>query len=282
MSSTGKPACLIAIAGEITGSLFDLGQDKITIGRGTSCQISLNFNGISRNHCEIIKRDKDFFITDLNSSNGTSINGQKITNPIKLKKEDNIQIGTFILKFVPEGDPERETYEKLQQDANTDGLTGAYNKTYCMKALDLEMKKSLVSGYPLSLVILDLDHFKKLNDTYGHDAGDFVLKNVSKLIQDKIKSIEGTIFARYGGEEFVLLCPNTAIKNAFEISETIRGDIEKTPFKYDGHDIKITVSIGIADYRQGVKTSKDLFKRADEAVYQSKNSGRNQVNFYRQ
>jgi diguanylate cyclase (GGDEF)-like protein len=191
-----------------------------------------------------------------------------------------IKIGSMALKFLPKGDTERLTYDKLQEDANTDGLTKCYNKMYFNNKLDLEVKKSKVTGNPLSLVIFDLDHFKHLNDNYGHDAGDYVLAEKADLLRDNgIR--KGDTFARYGGEEFVVLLPNTNLKQAFEIAERLRKLVETHEFIYDGKKLPVTASIGVADYRQGVNTGTDLFKRADSAVYKSKDAGRNQVNFYK-
>src|SRR5690606_23453855 len=118
------------------------------------------------------------------------------------KQGDTIKVGTVALKYIPKGDPERLTYDKLHLEANTDGLTQCFNKTFFNRCLDLEVKKSRLTGKPLTLVIFDLDFFKKLNDNYGHDAGDYVLKDMSNIIRaNGIR--EGDIFARYGGEEFV-------------------------------------------------------------------------------
>jgi diguanylate cyclase (GGDEF)-like protein len=142
------------------------------------------------------------------------------------------------------------------------------------------VNKSKVTGDPLSLIIFDLDHFKKLNDNYGHDAGDYVLKEMAQVIRSNgIR--EQDVFARYGGEEFVILLPKTNLKQSFEIAERLRKLIESKEFIYDGKRLPVTASIGVADYRQGVVTGTDLFKRADEAVYKAKEGGRNQVQFYR-
>ena len=216
----------------------------------------------------------------MGSSNGTFVNNQKIEGSPELIKGDHIKIGSVALKFLPKGDTERLTYDKLQEDANTDGLTKCYNKMYFNKKLDLEVKKSKVTGQPLSLIIFDLDHFKHLNDNYGHDAGDYVLAEKANILRDNgIR--KGDTFARYGGEEFVVLLPNTNLKQAFEIAERLRKLVFEHEFIYDGKRLPVAASIGVADYRQGVNTGTDLFKRADSAVFKSKDGGRNQVSFYK-
>ncbi|MES2527546.1 MAG: GGDEF domain-containing protein [Bdellovibrionota bacterium] len=275
-----KPACLLVVGGELNGSIFNLPVGETVVGRNPDCSIPLDFHGISRRHFTISVDDSDATLTDLASANGTYLNNNKVTAPLILKRGDMIKIGSVAMKFLPKGDPERLTYDKLLEEAHTDGLTKCYNKTYFNNALELEVKKSKVTGKPLTLIIFDLDHFKKLNDGYGHDAGDYVLKEKSHIIRDHgIR--QGDVFARYGGEEFCILLPNTNLKQGFEIAERLRSMIQKHEFMYDGKRLPVTASVGIADYRQGVNTGTDLFKRADKAVYMSKEGGRNQVNFFK-
>lgn len=276
-----KPAALLVVGGDLNGTIFDLKDDEVTIGRNPDNIIPLEFNGISRYHLKVkTSSENTHTIIDAGSRNGTFINNQKIENESPLKKGDMIKLGNIALKYLPKGDPERLTYDKLQHEANTDGHTGCYNKAYFNGALELEVKKSKITGLPLSLIIFDLDHFKNLNDNYGHDAGDFVLKDIADLIRaGGVRDQD--IFARYGGEEFVILLPRTNLKHSFEIAERIRKLVETHQFIYEEKRLPVTMSVGLADYRQGVTTGTDLFKRADEAVYKSKQGGRNQVNFYR-
>jgi two-component system cell cycle response regulator len=280
MEAEGKPACFLVVGGELNGTIFDLLEGDTTVGRNPDCTIPLEFKGISRVHFNVHVEGSEAYVEDCGSSNGTYVNNAKIEQKHQLSKGDMIKIGSIALKFLPSGDTERLTYDKLHQEANTDGLTKCYNKTYFNNKLDLEVKKSKITGKPLSLVIFDLDKFKNLNDTYGHDAGDFVLKELADLLRNSGMR-QNDVFARYGGEEFVVLLPTTNLKQAFEIAERMRKLVEKHEFVYDGQRLPVTASIGVADYRKGVNTGTDLFKRADTAVYQSKDGGRNQVNFYK-
>ena len=276
-----KPAALLVVGGDLNGTIFDLTEGEVSAGRNPDNTIPLEFNGISRYHFKIVSSDGNTHkVQDAGSRNGTFVNNKKIEGEVQLNKGDMIKLGSIALKYLPKGDPERLTYDKLQHEANTDKHTGCFNKGYFNNALDLEVKKSKVTGAPLSLIVFDLDHFKKLNDGYGHDAGDFVLKEMAQLIR-KHGVRDQDIFARYGGEEFVILLPKTNLKQAFEIAERLRKLVEAHEFMYDDKRLPVTASIGVADYRQGVATGTDLFKRADEAVYKSKQGGRNQVNFYR-
>jgi two-component system cell cycle response regulator len=275
-----KPACLLVVGGELNGSIYDLLPGETVAGRNPDCPIALDFQGISRRHFMVEVDEHGAKVHDLGSSNGTYLNNEKIEGNRPLSRGDVIKVGAVALKYLPKGDPERLTYDKLHEDANTDGLTKCYNKKYFNDALENEVKKSKVTGKPLTLIIFDLDHFKKLNDNFGHDAGDYVLKEKSRVIREGgIR--QGDVFARYGGEEFCILLPNTNLKQGFEIAERLRKLIEKHEFIYDGKRLPVTTSIGVADYRQGVSTGTDLFKRADASVYKSKEGGRNQVNFYK-
>lgn len=278
--AASKPACFLVVGGELNGAIFDLKDGENIVGRNPDCAIPLEFHGISRQHFKAKMAGGSCFVEDLGSSNGTWVNNDKIKGAVELKKGDIVKLGSIALKYLPQGDTERLTYDKLQEEANTDGLTRCFNKTYFNKRLDLEVKKAKLTGNALSLIIFDLDHFKNLNDNYGHDAGDFVLKEMAQLLRDNgIR--KNDVFARYGGEEFVVLLPSTNLKQAFEIAERLRKLVEQHAFVYDEKRLPVSASIGVADYRQGINTGTDLFKRADSAVYKSKEGGRNQVNFFK-
>ncbi|MBT3583496.1 MAG: GGDEF domain-containing protein [Halobacteriovoraceae bacterium] len=275
-----KPAALLVVGGDLNGTIFDLNLSETTVGRNADNVIPLEFNGISRYHFKVCIKGEGHIVVDTGSRNGTFLNNKKLEGELNLRKGDMIKLGSMALKYLPKGDPERLTYDKLQLEANTDGHTQCYNKTYFNNAINLEVKKSKVTGEPLSLILFDLDHFKNLNDNYGHDAGDYVLKEMSGVIrQNGVRDLD--IFARYGGEEFVILLPKTNLKQGFEIAERLRKLIEEHQFLYEEKVLPVTASIGVADYRAGVTTGTELFKRSDEAVYKSKQNGRNQVNFFR-
>lgn len=275
-----KPAALLVVGGDLNGTLFDLVEQITGVGRNADNSIALEFNGVSRYHFKLLAQGESHVLEDCGSKNGTYLNNKKVEANTVLSKGDIIKIGSIALKYLPKGDPERLTYDKLNLEANTDKHTGCFNKGYFNNKITLEVNKSKVTGDPLSLIIFDLDHFKKLNDNFGHDAGDYVLKEMAAVIRSNgIR--EQDVFARYGGEEFVILLPKTNLKQSFEIAERLRKLIENKEFMYDGKRLPVTASIGVADYRQGVNSGTDLFKRADEAVYKSKEGGRNQVQFYR-
>tara|TARA_B100000925_G_scaffold251162_1_gene202729 strand:- start:888 stop:1796 length:909 start_codon:yes stop_codon:yes gene_type:complete len=281
LQAVNKPAALLVVGGELNGTLYDLKNIENTLGRNADNTIPLELQGVSRYHFKVSFNDSSqAFVEDMGSKNGTFLNNSKIEERSPLSKGDIIKIGSVALKFIPAGDPERNAYDQLSLEANTDKHTGCFNKAYFNNSLDQEMKKAKLNGSPLSLIIFDLDHFKKLNDNYGHDAGDYVLKEMADLVKNNGVR-EQDIFARYGGEEFVILLPKTNLKYSFEIAERLRKLIEAHSFTYESQKLPVTASIGVADYRQGVHSGVDLFKRADSAVYKSKENGRNQVQFYR-
>jgi diguanylate cyclase (GGDEF)-like protein len=164
----------------------------------------------------------------------------------------------------------------LASAAHTDPLTKIYNKGYLMEALEAEFKRAKALHTDFSVIYFDLDHFKKVNDTYGHDAGDYVLKEFTKVVRGNYVRAKD-VFARYGGEEFVLLLGNTAAKPAAETAERIRATIQQHPFIYEGQRIPVTTSLGIAELKADVESAQTLLRTADKALYEAKHTGRNKI-----
>ncbi len=270
--------CFIIIRGKPQGQRFSLSAKETIIGRDPSAEICLSDSGVSRNHARVYKTGEEVMIEDLESSNGTVINGKKITpkTPIKLAKEDMIRMGNWILKFLPAGELEILVYGNLGDAAHTDPLTGIYNKRYLVEALEAEFKRAKTLHNDFSLVFIDIDHFKKVNDTYGHSAGDYVLKEFAALIKGQYLRPRD-VFSRYGGEEFILLLTNTNASKGEEIAESIRSAIERYPFEFEGTKLSITASLGVSEVTSIMESHQTLLKTADQALYQSKNNGRNKV-----
>lgn len=165
----------------------------------------------------------------------------------------------------------------LERNSKHDELTGIYNRRMFNEVLDNEWRRAIRFQLPLSLLIFDIDHFKKINDEYGHPAGDEVLKITAKKIE-KVARRVGDIAARYGGEEFVLLLPHASKMGSFKIGEEIRREVSKTDFVYENQTIKVTISAGLASMVPDNETSPDvLVRRADDALYLAKRTGRNRV-----
>jgi two-component system, cell cycle response regulator len=273
-----QAACLIMIRGTPQGHRFFITQDEMIIGRDPDLDLSVTDQSISRRHAKFNKQGVQITLTDLGSANGTFVNNKKI-NPHEatfLAKEDMIKLGNSILKYLPAGEIEILFFGNLGSAAHTDALTRIYNKGYLLEALDAEFKRAKALHTGLSILFFDLDHFKNVNDTYGHDCGDFILKELTRLIKNSFVRPKD-IFARYGGEEFVLLLGNTSLEIAHSTAEQMREAIETNSFIYEGKRIPVTASLGVAHLTNEIESPQELIKTADKALYYAKNHGRNQV-----
>lgn len=168
------------------------------------------------------------------------------------------------------------TYDRLQRLAALDPLTGVYNRRFGMARLSEEFSRAVRTSGPLGVMMLDIDHFKKVNDTYGHLAGDRVLIQLAKTARAALR--EGDILMRYGGEEFLVLLPAASKENSRAVGEKLRRMVEDSSVADGDQVIRVTISIGVTSYPElEVTGEQDLVKRADEALYQAKESGRNKV-----
>jgi len=168
--------------------------------------------------------------------------------------------------------------EKLEDKANHDPLTGLFNKGYMEEQLTYHFELARRSRNSMAVMFLDIDHFKKVNDTYGHQRGDEVLKRIAHILKDKSRAIN--VVGRFGGEEFMIIGPISDYKSALYLGERIRTAVEKEVFSHENTDFNITISIGISVWNSSIASEKDLVKFADEALYTAKRNGRNQVRMY--
>jgi len=274
-----RKACLIIIAGNNVGMIYSLDQNELIIGRGEETEIRVLHEAVSRKHARVFRQsnqNQTFWIQDLGSTNGTFCNGERVTEKI-LNDGDKIMIGTTtILKFSFQDSLEKKFQEHIFESAVRDGLTKCFNKKYFEEHLDTEFRFAARHGYQLSLLMFDIDHFKKINDTHGHPAGDYMLKTMSRLIAEMIRNED--IFARYGGEEFVVIIRETDKQAAFLMAEHLRVAVENYRFEFGGVVIPLTISLGIATYKDGEPSSTQaLLEKADFYLYRAKQSGRNRV-----
>jgi two-component system cell cycle response regulator len=274
-----QPACLILIRGTPQGHRYFITQDQMIIGRDPTADISIADQSISRKHAKITQEGAVVTIEDMGSGNGTAINGKKLEpgTVTKLAKEDLIKLGNSIVKYLPAGEIEIIFYGNLNQAANTDPLTRCFNKGYFLEAIEAEVKRAKALSIPISLLFFDLDHFKKVNDTYGHEGGDYVLKEFTNLIRGMGVITNKDIFARYGGEEFCLLMPGKTAAEAAKTAENIRAKIQTHAFLYEAKRVAVTSSVGVAELKTGMDSPADLIKAADKMLYESKEGGRNRV-----
>lgn len=273
-----RSACLVVLSGSDIGRMHRVGPLTL-LGRSRKCQILLEEDGVSREHAQL-RRDRNgqFVIEDLGSTNGTLLNGRTLVRPTPVADGDKIQIGgAVILKFSLHDALDEDFQQRLYESAVRDHLTGAFNKRYLTERLDQEFAAAERRNRPLSLVVLDLDHFKTVNDTYGHDVGDQVLRQVAETIQGGLRREE--VFARYGGEEFVLLMRDTSLADAMRGAERIRALVQRDPIALeDGGVVPITASVGVAS-TDGAwhHSAMRLFIRADRNLFKAKQAGRNIV-----
>jgi two-component system cell cycle response regulator len=270
---------LLVLSGPQVGELHRLAPDALTvIGRGDA-DLRVEDDGVSRRHCSIQPRGKGAVLVDLGSANGTFVEGERVRERV-LSSEDRFQIGTTTtLKFSIADELEAGVQRKLVEAALREPLTGLYNRRHFQERFAAEVAVAHRHGRPLSLLMVDVDHFKRVNDRYGHLAGDEVLKSVARALAQGIR-IED-ILARFGGEEFVVLAREAAAAEAMALAERLRQLVEVAQTRWEsGHDvpvgISVTVSVGVAQLG-GEQTERDLFERADNAVYKAKKGGRNRV-----
>lgn len=250
-----------------------LGNEAMRVGRERGNQIVLPSDSVSRRHCRIDKKKSSWFIKDLGSTNGTYVNDELIEE-YQLRRGDQIKIGDTIFKYLSGQDVEAQYHETIYRMTIMDGLTNVHNKRYLLETLERELPRAIRHQRPLSLCMFDLDHFKQVNDTYGHIAGDFVLKEVAGVVRSRLRPDD--VIARYGGEEFAVLLPETDLKGAHAIAEELRKLIAEKVFEFEGERIPVTISIGCTQLR-GEDDAIKLVKAADVKLYEAKRGGRNRV-----
>ena len=271
-------ACLIVVRGQQQGKRFQLSGAAMSLGRDAASDIVIDDPKVSRRQATIENNGNSVRLIDGGSTNGTSINDQKLRGGEMawLCKDDLIKVGDTVLKFLPYGELDARFIDALETRAHVDALTQTFNKGYILEALEAEFRKAEALGTELSLMMLDLDHFKQINDRFGHDAGDHVLIEVSQLLKSAVVSQRGRL-GRFGGEEFLLLLPGLPATDALRLAEGIRHALEQYPMIYDNQAIPLTASVGVAAKTAGCVSARELFKRTDRAMYQAKGAGRNKV-----
>jgi len=263
---------LIYPPGPDMGRKYELNDSSVNVGRDITNAIVVNSDSVSRQHAKLTIESGKRMITDLQSTNGTYINGMPILSHF-LRNGDQVKIGDTIFKYLVGSDVETAYHEEIYQMTIKDGLTNIFNKRYFIEALEREMSRAQRHDRKLSILMFDIDFFKKVNDTYGHLAGDYVLQEIATIISDRARHEE--IFARYGGEEFVVLLPESPIDGALSLAEQLRELIETHQFTFEDEDISVTISIGIATIDSEISTASALVKKADDCLYQAKSEGRN-------
>jgi diguanylate cyclase (GGDEF)-like protein len=275
-----KPV-LIVLMGSNVGETFPLGSGEVILGRAPTSTIRFNDDGVSRRHARFVSLPTgEWMVEDLGSANGTLHNGDRVAGSRALKDGDKIQLGpSTLLKFTFHDELEANFQRQMYDAALRDGLTKAFNKKYFLTRLDTELAYARRHKANLSLVIYDVDHFKRINDTYGHLAGDSVLVGLAQITSRTIRVED--VFARYGGEEFAIICRGVSCEQACVLAERLRSMIEANPFEAEKKRIPVTVSLGVSGMPEfAAESSLQLVAAADEALYSAKRGGRNRVMRY--
>jgi len=278
---TGKvagEACLVHIypTGASMGCRYSLGDGGIFLGRGDDNGIRINDTSVSRRHARIFSTPDGYFLNDLQSTNGSFVNDIPAHGPTPLADGNHVRVGNCIYKFLTGGNIELDYHEEIYRLTIIDALTEIHNRRYLVDFLDRELARSIRHERPLSVIMIDIDRFKMVNDTHGHLCGDFVLRELSQRVRDHVRRED--LFARSGGEEFCMILVETGLPAALDVAERVRDIVASKPFTFEALSLPLTVSLGVAaTLGETGLTSNEILRRADDKLYQAKNAGRNCV-----
>ncbi len=279
-SEHGQSAFLIMISAKSAagiGRMHKLEKSEVVLGRSSECQFQVDDDGISRRHAKVcIAPDGKFQVIDLGSTNGTYLNGTRVDAAV-LKDGDKIQIGSnTVVKFSLQDQLDEQYQRSIYESATRDGLTRIFNKKYFLDTLRKEFAYCLRHRVPLSVLMFDVDHFKKINDNHGHQAGDYVLARIAQRINETIRTED--VFSRYGGEEFAIMLRESTEEQGYICAERCRRAIDGADFVFGSTPMRVTISLGIASLLDSDYTNpEDLIAAADRYLYRAKKAGRNRV-----
>jgi len=259
------------------GRCIKLDRLPLRLGRDPDNELVLADDGVSRRHARIEEREGRMLLMDVGSTNGTLLNDAELSGIAVLHTGDRIQVGSTIFKYLSASDLEAALHEQIFSNATTDALTGLRSKRHLTDELGREFSRARRYNRPFSMLMIDIDHFKAVNDQYGHQVGDVTLRAVAGNIMSCLHS--DALAARYGGEEFVVVLLETKLEEAVVVAERIRQAISELIVSYREASLQVTVSIGCAEYGHGDDNEIRLFERADQRMYAAKQAGRNAVKY---
>lgn len=280
MAPSGAPrdrAMLFAVAGPQQGSVFPIRAASVIFGRDSGTDYNLKDHAVSGRHARITVDPSGTHVEDLASRNGTFVNGERIDGRRALADGDHLRLGDTLLKFSMLDALEEQALTRLFDLAVRDPLTNAYNRRHLEDQLRSELAYAQRERTPLSLLLVDIDHFKSVNDTWGHRMGDVVLQVIALCIQRLLRPYD--LLCRVGGEEFVVVARSMSLRNAEILAERLRRRVETLPLEAAGNRISVTVSIGVVavDPADGCPDEDSLLQTVDQALYGAKRAGRNRV-----
>jgi diguanylate cyclase (GGDEF)-like protein len=267
-------ACLIVISGGDIGHQHIINIHQTLIGRSINADIQINDDSASRDHALIIKDRKGYRIFDNSSKNGCFINDRKIDD-CYLQDGDLLRIGKTIFKFLSSNNIEQAYHEELFRLAKIDGLTEIYNQRHFADSMENEFERAQRYKRELSLLMIDIDHFKSVNDRFGHRTGDHILKELARIFVSRSRRVD--YVCRYGGEEFAIILPEIDIMGAFKFAIALKEAVAAHTFRCEKTETTITISIGVSDIMEGIQSTDDLIETADRRLYLAKERGRDRV-----
>ncbi|MBN1653651.1 MAG: GGDEF domain-containing protein [Deltaproteobacteria bacterium] len=275
--TTELQGIVTVLTGPNPGAVFELNSPTTVIGRSREVQIQVIDAGLSRRHAQILRRPDGFYIEDLGSTNGTFYNGERLNEPHKLEDGSRIQIGeNTVLRFALQDKLEQEAARQMYEMTVRDPLTRLHNRRYLDERIRSEFAYALRHDSALTVLVIDVDNFKNVNDTMGHPAGDAVLRALGAGLQRMVRAED--ILARFGGEEFVVVARSIDENGSTIFAERIRRNVESMIIPWGEIRLKITISIGLAHMGAHKYSSPEgLLAAADGALYQAKRGGRNRV-----
>lgn len=268
--------CLVFVRGaQVVGLRVPLEDAEVVLGRDPGCEVPLPFEDVSRHHARLVPDRGGHVLVDLGSTNGTWVNGVEVRSA-KLTAGDRLQLGSCVARYLRAGDAEERELVTLAELARKDALTGLPNRRAFEEALAREIARVRRIGGSLSALVMDVDHFKRVNDDHGHAGGDAVLAQVAARTRAALRAED--FLARVGGEELAVLLPGTTLRGALDAGERVRTAIERAPFApRPDVSIALTASLGCAAAAGDEADGADLVARADARLYEAKRAGRNRV-----
>jgi two-component system, cell cycle response regulator len=271
-------ATLTVISGSGAGRVIALNHRDTVLGRAATIDLSFDDAAISRAHARVSYGPDGYVLEDLGSTNGTFHCGQRVTRS-RLMSGDRFQLGpNVVLRFAVTDQLERDLLTRLVESSTRDALTGAFNRAFFEERLESEIAYAQRHGTKVAVLLIDIDHFKAVNDTHGHAAGDAVLRAVAREIGRTLRVED--VLARFGGEEFVILARAATRLDAYRMAERVRSAVTSACVALPGGaEASVTISIGIARLHEGPESScaEELLKIADRRLYKAKASGRNTI-----
>jgi diguanylate cyclase (GGDEF)-like protein len=284
LQSLGDPAtrtaCLVLYSGDEPGQRHPLREGTLRLGRAPDCELPLDSPGISRRHAELQVTGDSVRLRDLGSVNGTHVNDVRVHDSVELRDGDLLRLGDVLLKFYPRHSLDALLHDHIYRLATVDTVTEVYTRRYVLDALAREIRRTRRSDRALAVVGLDLDHFKSVNDRWGHDAGDQVLHAAAATVQQALRGSD--ILGRMGGEEFLAVLPDTPRAEALALAERLRAALAGRTLALrqpDGSELphRQTASLGVAVLTPEMSGSRELLAAADARLYEAKHAGRNRV-----